>query len=181
MLDCVERVLVSEEELAKKVEELAAQITEDYKDKKLLIISVLKGGFIFAADLMRKITCEAAIEFIAVSSYGASSKSSGVVKINLDLDRDIEGLDILIVEDILDSGLTLNYIKGMLMSRGARSLKICTILNKPSRRKVDIVADYVGFDIPDEFVIGYGLDYDEKFRNIPFVGVLKREIYEKDV
>jgi len=175
----IESVLISEEELANKVLEMAEAINRDFEDKKLLIVSVLKGGFIFAADLMRKIEINAPIEFIAVSSYGASSKSSGAVKIIKDLDRDINGLDILIVEDILDSGLTLSYIKKLLITRGAKSVKICTILNKPSRRKADIDADYIGFDIPDEFVVGYGLDFDERYRNLPYVAILKREVYEK--
>ena len=178
MLNAIESVLISEDALQEKVCTLAAQISEDYKGKDLLLIAVLKGSFVFAADLFRKITIPASIDFMAVSSYGSTSKSSGVVKILKDLDHPIAGKDVLIVEDILDSGLTLSYIREMLLQRGANSLKICTILNKPDRRKADITADYLGFDIPDEFVVGYGLDYDEKYRNLPFVGILKREIYE---
>lgn len=180
MMQAIEKILISEEELKRKVAELAEKISLDYADKDLLLISVLKGGFVFAADLFRALSVPASVDFMAVSSYGASSKSSGVVKILKDLDRPVEGKDVLIVEDILDSGVTLNYIKDLLLRRGVKSLKICTILNKPDRRKAEIYADYVGFDIPDEFVVGYGLDYDEKYRNLPFVGILKREIYENE-
>ncbi len=179
MLNAIESILISEEKLQKKVHELATKISADYEGKELLFVTVLKGSFVFAADLFRQITIPASVDFMAVSSYGSTSKSSGVVKILKDLDHPIEGKDVIIVEDILDSGLTLSYIREMLLQRGANSLKICTILNKPERRKADVVADYVGFDIPDEFVVGYGLDYDEKYRNLPFVGILKREIYEK--
>ncbi len=180
MMQVIKSVLISEEELQAKVSELAAQISKDYADKDLLLITILKGSFVFAADLFRHLTIPAAVDFMAVSSYGAASKSSGVVKIMKDLDRPLEGKDVLIVEDILDSGNTLNYLKDLLLRRGVNSLKICTILNKPDRRTAPISADYVGFDIPDEFVVGYGLDYDEKYRNLPFVGILKREVYENN-
>lgn len=180
MMHAIEKILISEEELQNKVSELAAQISKDYEGKDLLVVSVLKGGFVFAADLFRRLTVPAAVDFMAVSSYGCSSKSSGVVKILKDLDQTVEGKDILIAEDILDSGVTLNYLKGLLLHRGVKSVKICTILNKPDRRVADIVPDYLGFDIPDEFVVGYGLDYAEKYRNLPFVGILKREIYENN-
>lgn len=180
MLNAIKEILISEEQLQKKVNELAQQISSDYEGKDLLIVTVLKGGFVFAADLFRNITIPASVDFLAVSSYGASTQTSGVVKIIKDLDNPVAGKDVLIVEDILDSGVTLNYLKDMLLQRGVNSLKICTILNKPERRKVNLVADYVGFDIPDEFVVGYGLDYDEKFRNLPFVGILKREVYENN-
>ncbi len=178
MINAIERVLISEEALNEKVSELAKQISKDYEGRDLLFVTVLKGSFVFAADLFRRVTIPAKVDFMSVSSYGSSSKTSGVVKIIKDLDRPIEGLDVIIVEDILDSGVTLNYLTQILEQRGPRSLKICTILNKPDRRIAPICADYVGFDIPDEFVVGYGLDYDEKFRNLPFVGVLKRSIYE---
>ncbi len=180
MMQVIEKVLISEEELKTKVQELANTISADYEGKDLLLVSVLKGGFVFAADLFRNLTIPASVDFMAVSSYGASSKSSGVVKILKDLDFSVEGKDILIVEDILDSGITLNYLKDLFIRRGVNSLKICTILNKPDRRKAPIYADYVGFDIPDEFVVGYGLDYAEKYRNLPFVGILKREVYENN-
>lgn len=173
------KVLITEDELKAKTAELAAEISEYYKDKNLLVITVLKGSFIFAADLMRALSVPAEIDFMVLSSYGASSTTSGVVQIRKDLDRDISDADILIVEDILDSGVTLSYLKNMLVARGAKDVKICTILNKPSRRKADINADYIGFDVPDEFVVGYGLDYAEKYRNLPYVGILKREVYEK--
>lgn len=178
MLNDIEKVLINEEELKEKTLELGRRISEDYEGKDLIIISVLKGGFIFAADLMRAIKIPVAVDFMAVSSYGASTKTSGVVQIRKDLDRDIKGMDVLVVEDILDSGLTLNYITKVLQNRGAQSVKICTILDKPARRKAPIFADYIGFEIPDEFVVGYGLDYMEKYRNLPFVGVLKPYIYE---
>lgn len=180
MMQAIEKVLISEEMLREKVSELAAQISSDYEGKDLVLVSILKGGFVFAADLCRAITIPAAIDFMVVSSYGASSKTSGVVKILKDLDKSVEGKDILIVEDILDSGVTLSYLKELLIQRGVSSIKICTILNKPSRRQANIQPDYLGFDIPDEFVVGYGLDYDEKYRNLPFVGILKREIYENE-
>lgn len=173
------KILVSEEEIKTKVSELGAQISEDYKDKNLLLVSILKGSVVFMADLMRAITIPAKIDFMAVSSYGNSVKTSGVVKIVKDLDLDLHGYDVLIVEDILDSGMTLKYITDLLKSRGTRSIKIATLLDKPSRRKVDIKADYFCFDVPDEFVVGYGLDYDEMYRNYPSVGVLKPEVYTK--
>ena len=180
MMNAIEKILISEEELQTKVIELAKQISSDYKGKNLLVISVLKGGFVFAADLFRRLTIPVEIDFMAVSSYGASSKSSGVVKILKDLDQPVAGKDVLIAEDILDSGVTLNYLKELLIHRGAKSVKICTILNKPDRRVADISPDYLGYNIPDEFVVGYGLDYAEKYRNLPFVGILKREIYENN-
>ena len=173
------KILVTEEEIKQKVNELGAQISRDYEGKNLLLVSILKGSVVFMADLMRAITIPARIDFMAVSSYGSGVKTSGVVKIVKDLDLDLHGYDVLIVEDILDSGMTLKYITGLLEQRGTRSIRIATLLDKPSRRKVDIKADYYCFDIPDEFVVGYGLDYDEKYRNFPSVGVLKREVYEK--
>ncbi len=173
------KILVTEEELKEKVTALGEQISRDYKGKNLLMVSVLKGSIVFMADLMRAITIPAKIDFMAVSSYGSGTKTSGVVKIIKDLDLDLHGYDVLIVEDILDSGMTLKYITELLKTRGTKSIKIATLLDKPSRRKVDIKADYFCFDIPDEFVVGYGLDYDEKYRNFPAVGVLKPEVYTK--
>ncbi len=178
ILDDIEKVLISEEELHEIVKKLGAQISEDYKDKNLLLVSVLKGSVLFMADLMREITIPCNIDFMAVSSYGAGAKSSGVVKIIKDLDKSIEGMDLLIVEDILDSGRTLNYIKGLLEARGIKSLKICTLFDKPERREVDLYADYIGAKVPNEFIVGYGLDYDEYYRNLPYIGVLKRSVYE---
>ncbi len=178
-MDVIERVLISNEELQKKVEELGAQISKDYEGKELVIIGVLKGGFIFLSDLARKITIPVDLDFISVSSYGDSSKSSGVVKIIKDVDTNIDGKHVLIVEDIIDTGLTLNHLVDLLKTRGPLSVRICAALDKPSRRKVDIKIDYKGIEIPDEFVIGYGLDYAGKYRNIPEVCVLKKEVYIK--
>jgi len=175
----LEKILIDEEKLIKRVKELGAQITEDYKDKDLFIIVILKGAVMFASDLIKEIKLPLAIDFMAVSSYGASTKSSGVVRIMKDLEEQIEGKDVLIVEDIVDTGLTLNYLFENLLSRKPRSLKVCCCLDKPSRRKAPVNVDYVGFNIPDEFVIGYGLDYAEKYRNLPFIGVLSKEAYAK--
>ena len=177
MINSVEKVMISEEKIAEIVSDLGAKISEDYKDKNLLMVSVLKGSVIFMSDLMRKITIPCRIDFMAVSSYNGGTKSSGEVKIINDLDKPIEGYDLLVVEDVLDSGLTLDYILKLLKSRNPKSIKICTLLDKPQRRKVNITADYSGFEIPDEFIVGYGLDYDEKYRNLPFIGCLKSEIY----
>ena len=179
MKDDILKVLLSEEEIAAKVQEIGAQISKDYADKNLLLVSVLKGSVVFMADLMRAITVNAAIDFMSVSSYGSGVKTSGEVKIIKDLDRPLEGLDLLLVEDILDSGMTLSYITEILEARGTRSIRLCTLLDKPERRKADIKADYVGAEVPDEFVVGYGLDYDEKYRNLPYVGILKPEVYSK--
>lgn len=180
MVNDIEKVLISEEELREIVKDLGKKISEDYKDKDLLLVSVLKGSVMFMADLMREITIPCNIDFMAVSSYGSGSKSSGVVKIIKDLDKSIEGKDLLIVEDILDSGRTLNYIKTILEARGIRSLKICTLFDKPERREVDLFADYIGAKVPNEFIVGYGLDYDEYYRNLPYIGALKRSVYENE-
>ena len=177
MKEDVLRVLLSEDEIREKVRELGGKITADYKNSNLMLVTVLKGAVVFLADLMRQIDVPAEIDFMVVSSYGSGVKSSGVVKIVKDLDVPLAGKDILIVEDILDSGLTLSYIKELLESRGPRSIRIATLLDKPSRRKVDLQAAYIGFSVPDEFVIGYGLDYDEKYRNLPYIGILKPEVY----
>lgn len=171
------RVLLTEEELRAKVQELGRQITQDYRGGNLMLVTVLKGAVVFLADLMRAIDVPAEIDFMVVSSYGSGVKSSGVVKIVKDLDVPIKGRDILIVEDILDSGMTLSYLKELLESREPRSIRIATLLDKPARRKVDLQADYVGYAVPDEFVVGYGLDYDEKYRNLPYIGILKPEVY----
>lgn len=178
MHDDVEKILISAEELEAKVSELAGIISEDYKGKTILVVTLLKGGVMFSVDLMRKLSVPVEIDFMSVSSYGASSKSSGIVKVEKDLDEPIKGKHVLLVEDIIDSGLTLNYVREMLLAREPASLKICTILDKPSRRKTQVKVDYTGFEIPDEFVVGYGLDYAQKHRNLPYVGVLKRSVYE---
>jgi len=180
MNDDIKKVLIDETELKSIVKRLGEEITNDYKGKEVLLIGILKGSVIFMADLMRAITVPCAIDFMCVSSYANKTESSGVVKIIKDLDINLEGYDVLIVEDILDSGKTLSYIRKLLLDRNPKSIKICTLLDKPERRAVDdIWADYSGAEVPDEFVVGYGLDYDEKYRNLPFIGVLKREIYEK--
>ena len=180
MLNDIEKVLLSEEQLQEIVKKLGAEITRDYEGKKLVIVSVLKGSVIFMADLMREIKIPCSIDFMAVSSYGSGTKTSGVVRIIKDLDTDVvQGSDLLIVEDILDSGVTLEYLMKILSARNPNSIKICTLLDKPERRKANIFADYAGTQIPDAFVVGYGLDYDEKYRNLPFVGALKPAVYEK--
>ena len=179
MTQDIERVLINERELSDMVTELGRKISEDYKDKNLLMVSVLKGSVVFMSDLMRAVTIPCRIDFMSVSSYGSGIKTSGVVKIMKDLDIALEGYDLLIVEDILDSGMTLDYIIEMLQGRNPKSVKICTLLDKPERRKVNLKADYFGFTVPDEFVVGYGLDYDERYRNLPYIGILKPEVYTK--
>ncbi len=174
----IKEVLISTDALAARVRELGEQISADYAGRSILMVGVLRGAVIFMADLARAISRPVAIDFIAVSSYGASTHSSGVVRIIKDLDEDIAGKHLLIVEDIIDSGLTLKYLYDNLQSRKPASVRICTLLSKPSRRKVDVPVDYNGFTIPDDFVVGYGLDFAEKYRNLPFVGVLKPEAYK---
>jgi len=175
----IEKILVTEEEIQEKVKELAAVLSEEYKDRYPLAIGVLKGALPFMADLLKRMDTYLEMDFMDVSSYGGKTVSSGEVKILKDLDTSVEGRDLLIIEDIIDSGLTLKYLAELFRYRKAKSIKIVTLLDKPEGRKVDIQADYVGFVIPNEFVVGYGLDYEEKYRNLPYVGVLKPEIYEK--
>ena len=172
----IERVLISAEELEAHVAEIGAQISRDFEGKDPIFIGVLKGCFIFMADLMRHVTIRCSMDFMAVSSYSGTT-STGAVKINKDLSEDIEGRHIIIVEDILDSGITLNYLKNFLMVRRPASISIATLMDKPARRKADVYADYSCFEIPDAFVVGYGLDYNERYRNLPYIGVLKSEIY----
>lgn len=179
LADDIAEVLISEEELLAKVRELGAQISEDYKDKNPLLVSVLKGAVVFVADLMRSMDIPLDIDFIATSSYGAGSTSSGVVRILKDLDTDITGRHVLVVEDIVDTGHTLNYLLELLETRQPATLRLCVLLDKPSRREIPVQADYLGFSIPDYFVVGYGLDYAGKYRNLPFIGVLKPELYRK--
>ncbi len=166
-------VLISEQEVDKKIRELGKLITEEYQGKVVSIVCILKGASFFACELAKRIDVPVEIDFMSVSSYGAGTESSGVVKIVKDLDEQIEGKDIIIVEDIIDTGNTLRYLMELLTGRSPKSLKLCTLLDKPDRRKVDVKVDYVGFQIPDEFVVGYGLDYDQKYRNLPFIGVVK--------
>lgn len=177
MTEDIKEVLVSEEDIKKKINEIGAKISEDYMGKNLLMVSILKGSVVFMADLMRAITIPLRIDFMSVSSYGSGVKTSGVVKILKDLDIPITGYDVLLVEDILDSGLTLNYIIEILKKRNPKSIRICTLLDKPETRKVPVKTDYYGFIIPDKFVVGYGLDYSQKYRNLPYIGVLKPEVY----
>lgn len=173
----VERVIVTKEELQSKVAELGARVDADYKDRDLLLVGVLKGAIMAMADLTRAMQRHIEMDWMAVSSYGSGTKSSGVVRILKDLDRDITGRNILIVEDIVDSGLTLSWLRANLMSRGAASVEILAILRKPEAAKVEVVCKYVGFDIPTDFVVGYGLDFDEKYRNLDFIGVLAKHMY----
>lgn len=178
MVEDVKNILISEEEIKKIVKKLGEDITRDYKDKNLILISVLKGSVVFMSDLMREIDLPLKIDFMIVSSYGDKTVSSGKVKIVKDLDIDLSDLDVLMVEDILDTGRTLSSLIEILKTRKPKSLKLCTFLDKPDRRQTEIEADYVGAKIPDEFVVGYGLDFSQKYRNLPFVGVLKPQIYE---
>lgn len=179
MYNNFEKVLISEEKLQSRVKELAKQISDDYAGKNPFFVCILKGSVFFTTDLLRYLSIPCQMEFMAVSSYGAGTKSSGEVKLVKDLNVPIEGKDVIIVEDIIDSGNTLSYLKRLLEQRNPTSVKICTLLDKPERRKVDLSADYVGFVIPDEFVVGYGLDYNEDYRQIPEICILKREVYEK--
>ncbi len=179
MKNDVKDILYSEEVLQAKVKELANRISEDYKDKDLLLIGVLKGANVFMCDLMRQIRFPIQIDFIAASSYGHSTESSGVVKILKDLDYSIEGKDVIIVEDIIDTGLTLKYLIENFKSRKPNSLEICTLLDKPERRIAQLAVKYIGFQIPDEFIVGYGIDYAELYRNLPYIATLKESVYTK--
>lgn len=174
----IKEVLVSEEDIKAKVKELGVTITEDYKDKDLIVVGILKGAVVFMSDLCREIKLPMLMDFMAVSSYGKSSVSTGEVRIVKDLDYSVENKDILIVEDIIDTGYTLSYLTDNLKKRGASSVKIITLLDKPDRRKADVYVDYLGFEIPDEFVVGYGLDFAEKYRNLPYVAALKEDVYK---
>lgn len=174
----IEQILVDARQLDEINKRLGEQITKDFVDKNLLVVGILKGSLYFMADLTRNIDLPLKLDFLAVSSYGSSTRSSGSVKIIKDIDIDLAGYDVLLVEDILDSGRTLDYVSKMLSARGANSISIVTLLDKPERRVVDLKPDYVGADVPDEFVVGYGLDYDQQYRNLPYIGALKRSIYE---
>ena len=168
-------VMISKEELYKRISELGEEISKDYKDESILAICVLKGAVLFMSDLIREINVDTKIDFMAVSSYGASTHSTGVVRILKDLDSNIEGENVLIVEDIIDSGLTLKYLKEYLLARNPKSLKICTLLDKPERRAADVEADYIGFTIENKFIVGYGLDYNQMYRNLPYISCLEEE------
>lgn len=178
MREDIERILFSSEELQEKVKELGRDITRDYAGKYPICVGVLKGSFVFMADLMRRIDLPCQIEFMAVSSYGNRSETTGAVEIKKDLSMDIEGRHVIVIEDILDSGLTLSYLIHYLGNRNPASIEICTLLDKPARRKAPVNPRYLGFQIPDHFVVGYGLDFAERYRNLPYIGVLKKEIYQ---
>jgi len=180
MKNDIKEILVTEEEIQEKIKALAAELTEAYKDSFPLVIGVLKGAMPFMSDLLKRVDTYLEMDFMDVSSYGKSTVSSGEVKIVKDLDTSVEGRDVLIIEDIIDSGLTLSYLVELFRYRKAKSIKIVTLLDKPTGRKASISADYVGFIVPDEFVVGYGLDYAEKYRNLPYIGVLKPEIYSNN-
>ena len=174
----LEKILVTREEIAEKVRELGRRITADYAGKEPVLVCILKGAVLFFSDLIREIDLPLTADFMAISSYGSATKTSGVVRVLKDLDKDIVGKDVIIVEDIVDTGITLSYLMKILMQRGAASLKIAALLDKPARRKVqDLHVDYMCFDIPDAFVVGYGLDYDQKYRNLPDIGILSPRIY----
>lgn len=179
MQNDIKAILYSEEQIQAKVKELGEKLSQDFNGRNPLVICVLKGAFIFMSDLVKTITVPLEIDFMAVSSYGQSTKSSGVVKIIKDLDVSVEGRDVLIVEDIIDSGLTLSYLIDVLERRNSRTVTVVTLFDKPARRTVELEPDYKGFSLPDEFVVGYGLDYSEKYRNLPYIGILKPEVYEK--
>jgi len=179
LTDDIARVLIDERTIQARVRELGAQVSADYCGRDLLLLCILKGGIVFLTDLMRSISIPHSIEFMAISSYGAATESSGIVRIVMDLEVSILDRDVLLVEDIVDTGNTLSYVKSILQTRGPRSLRVCTLLSKPDRREVPLQLDYVGFDIPNEFVVGYGLDFDERYRNLPFIGVLKPELYRR--
>lgn len=173
----IKSVLISEEEIKEMIRDLGARISEDYKGKEILFVVILKGSLVFAADLMRHITVPVKLDFMQASSYGSGTVSSGLINIKKDLDNDAGGKHILIIEDIIDSGNTLAKLKKLLLDRNPASVKICTLLSKPSRREIDVEVEYIGKEIPDEFVVGYGLDFDERYRNLPYIGILKPEVY----
>ena len=175
----ISEVLLSQEVIAQRVKELGEQITKDYKGKDLVVVGVLRGGFVFLADLVRAIDLPISVDFISVSSYGSGTSSTGVVRFLKDLDEEVSGRHVLVVEDIIDTGITLNYLLDNLRTRKPLSVEVCTLLSKPERRKVEIEVVYNGFEIPDRFVVGYGLDYAETYRNLPYVGILDPKVYEK--
>ncbi|MCF0146943.1 MAG: hypoxanthine phosphoribosyltransferase [Clostridium sp.] len=179
MLRDIKEVLLTEDQIVNRIKDMGKAISEDYNGKDLLIVGILKGSVIFTSELIKNVSIPCEIDFMAVSSYGSSTETSGVVRILKDLDHGIEGKDVIIVEDIIDSGITLDYLLKYLKARRANSIEIVTLLTKPARRKVDLNVKYCGFEVPDEFLVGYGLDYSEKYRNLPYVGILKEEVYKK--
>lgn len=166
-------VMITQEQINKRAAEIGRQIEADYRGESVVLVGILRGAVVWMADIMKNVNLDMRIDFMAVSSYGASTKSSGIVKINKDLDTDIEGKNVIIVEDIIDSGITLNYLKGYMENREAKSVRICTLLDKPEGRSVDIDVDYIGFTVDDKFIVGYGLDYDQKYRNLPYISYLE--------
>lgn len=179
MYRAIERVLLSEEQIRARIQELGQQLTADYREKNPIFVGILKGVVVFFADMIRAVPIDCQIDFMAVSSYGGSTESTGTIRVKKDLSADIEGRHVVILEDILDTGLTLRHTVDYLMTKRPASLKICTLLDKPDRRKAEIQADYIGFTVPNLFVVGYGLDFDERYRNLPYIGVLKPEAYMK--
>lgn len=175
----IEKILVSNAEIAKRAEEIAAQINADYKGKPILVVGILRGASIFLADIFKRLEGDVELDFMSLSSYGSGTNSSGEVKMIKDLSEPVDGKNVLIIEDIIDTGITLSYLIKVLEARNPESIKLCALLNKPSRRKVELKGDYIGFEIPDEYVVGYGLDYAEKYRNLPDVCVLSKTVYEK--
>ena len=178
MLEDISRILFTEDEIKFRVAELGRQISEDFKGEDIVVIGLLKGCFMFIADLMRAIDTNVAVDFMVVSSYGSGVVSSGEIKVRKDYTIDLEGKNVLVIDDILDTGRTLAFVKDYLIVKSPKCIKLCTLLDKPERKLSKVTVDYVGFSVPDEFVVGYGLDYDEKYRNLPFIGVLKPEIYK---
>ena len=166
-------VMITQEEILKKAREIGQRITEEFQGEEIVMVGILRGAVLWMADLMKNVELDMTIDFMAVSSYGAATKTSGVVKINKDLDTDIDGKTVIIVEDIVDSGVTLNYLIGYFRSRGAKTIRICALLDKPEGRRVDIDVDYIGFTVDDRFIVGYGLDYDQKYRNLPYITYLE--------
>lgn len=177
LTDDIQEILLTEQQIAEKVKELAAQINRDYEGKEPVLVAVLNGAVVFLSDLMRNLVVPVSVDFVKWVSYGSDTRSSGVVRILKDLDESVESRHVLVVEDIIDTGLTLHYLLENLRARNVASLKVVALLDKPSRRKVQVKADYLGFEVPDAFVVGYGLDYAQKYRNLPFIGILKPEIY----
>ncbi|MDA3813599.1 MAG: hypoxanthine phosphoribosyltransferase [Candidatus Cloacimonetes bacterium] len=177
MRNDIEKILITETEIQKKIKQLGEQISKDYEGKYPVLICILKGGIVFLSDLMRSISTKVELDFMSLSSYGNSTKSSGVVKIKKDIDVDISNRDVIIIEDIVDSGLTLKYLNEYFKQHNSDSVKICTLLDKPNAHQIDIKIDYVGFEVGNDFVVGYGLDYSQKYRNLPYIGILKKEIY----
>ncbi len=177
MRNDIEKILITESEIQEKIKQLGEQISRDYKGKNPVLICILKGGIVFLSDLMRNISTPVELDFMSLSSYGDSTKSSGVVKIKKDIDVDITNRDVIIIEDIVDSGLTLKYLNEYFKQHNSASIKICALLDKPNAHQINIKIDYIGFEVGNEFVVGYGLDYSQKYRNLPYIGILKKEIY----